>query len=97
MLLWNEKPCQRNSWLIYIGADYDAAASAKEIASDAKSNGDYELAISKYTEALTVGQVSALTIANRAECLLKLKKPRASISDCDAALALNPDSAKALR
>ena len=46
---------------------------------------------------MTLGQVSALTLANRAECLLKLKKPCAAISDCTAALSLNPDSAKALK
>ena len=32
--------------------------------------------------------------AKRAECYLKLKKPMAAIRDCDAALAINPDSAK---
>ena len=46
---------------------------------------------------MTLGQVSAITLANRAECLLKLKKPCAAISDCTAALSLNPDSAKALK
>ena len=40
---------------------------------------------------------SALTYAKRAECFLKLKKPVAAIKDADAALALNPDSAKALK
>ena len=40
---------------------------------------------------------SALTYAKRAECFLKLKKPMAAIKDADAALALNPDSAKALK
>merc|ERR1719188_2919510 len=33
----------------------------------------------------------------RADLLLKLKRPRACISDCDAALTVNPDSAKAYR
>ena len=46
---------------------------------------------------MTLGQVSALTLANRAECLLKLFRPCAAIADSTAALALNPDSAKALR
>ena len=40
---------------------------------------------------------SALLYAKRAECFLKLKKPNAAIKDADAALALNPDSARALR
>lgn len=46
---------------------------------------------------MTLGQVSAMTLANRADCLLKVKRPRAAISDCNAALEINPDSAKALR
>lgn len=79
------------------GEDFDGAAAAKDTASDAKANGNYELAVSKFTEAMTLGSVSALTLSNRAECLLKLKKPCAAIADCTAALALNPDSAKALR
>lgn len=33
----------------------------------------------------------------RAECLIKLSKPVAATRDCDAALKLNPDSAKALK
>ena len=40
---------------------------------------------------------SALTYAKRAECFLKLRKPNAAIKDADAALALNPDSAKGLK
>lgn len=79
------------------GEDWEGAAQAKEKANEAKANGDYDGAISFFTEAMKLGQVSALTLANRAECLLKLRKPRASISDCTAAIALNPDSAKALR
>ena len=35
--------------------------------------------------------------ANRAECLLKLKRPLAAIADCNAAVEINPDSARALR
>ena len=40
---------------------------------------------------------SALLYAKRAECYIKLKKPNAAIRDCDAALLLNPDSAKAFK
>lgn len=36
-------------------------------------------------------------LANRAAALLKAKRPLAALSDCDAALQINPDSAKALR
>ena len=77
--------------------DYETSGAAKEQANEAKANGDYDLAVKKYTEAMTTGPVSALTLANRGECLLKLRKPCAAISDCNAAISLNPDSAKALR
>ena len=40
---------------------------------------------------------SAVLYARRAECFLNLKKPNAAIKDADAALAFNPNSAKALR
>eukprot|EP00415_Alexandrium_ostenfeldii_P004370 UN4370 len=35
--------------------------------------------------------------AKRAELSLKLRRPNACISDCTAAIAINPDSAKAYR
>merc|ERR1719265_584383 len=35
--------------------------------------------------------------AKRAEMLLKAKRPCASIEDCNAAIEINPDSAKAFR
>ena len=79
------------------GEDHDGAAMAKEAAAEAKSNGDYDKAVQKYSEAMTLGSVSAITLANRADCLLKSKKPCAAINDCTAALNINPDSAKALR
>ncbi len=81
----------------FIPLDWDAAADAKEKANDAKSSGDYAKAVEHLTRALAVGQVSAMTLATRAECLLKLKRPCAAIADCDAAISINPDSAKALR
>lgn len=78
-------------------ADWDAAGDAKEKANEAKANGDYETALSKFTEAMTIGSVSAMVLANRADVLMKLKRPCAAISDCSAAIDINPDSAKALR
>ena len=40
---------------------------------------------------------SALLLAKRAECYLKLKKPNAAIKDADKALELNADSAAAYK
>jgi suppressor of tumorigenicity protein 13 len=77
--------------------DWDGAADAKEKAAEARANGDFSVAVEMFTKALSLGQVSAIALANRAECLLKLRRPLAAISDCDAAIAINPDSAKALR
>ena len=77
--------------------DFENAQESKDKANEAKSNGNYEDAISHFTKAMELGSVSALILANRGECLLKLKKPCAAISDCTAAIELNPDSAKALR
>merc|ERR1712157_619723 len=61
------------------------------------SSGDNEKALEKYTAAILAAAPSALLYANRANVLLKLSRPEHAIRDCDAALKLNPDSAKALR
>jgi hypothetical protein len=40
---------------------------------------------------------STSLLAARADCLLSLRRPGAALGDCNAALALNPDSVKALK
>ena len=77
-------------------SDFETAAGHKESANSHKASGDWTAALDAYTNALTA-QKSALTFANRADCLLKLKRPIAAIIDCDKALEINPDSAKALK
>lgn len=77
--------------------DLDMAATLKAIASDHKQNGNYKEALEHYTQAIVKAEPSALIYANRADCLLHLERPRAAIRDCDEALKLNPDSAKALK
>merc|ERR1719436_1348638 len=67
--------------------------SAAELLDD----GDKEGALAKYTEAVMVGAPSAMLLAKRAELLLKLRRPQAAIADATAALAVNPDSAKAFK
>lgn len=79
------------------GEDMDKAMDCKMQASDLKSTCDYKGAVDKYTEAICAAQPSALTYAGRAECLFKSERPCAAIRDCDEAIKLNPDSAKALR
>ena len=77
--------------------DFDKAADAKMAGTDLKSEGKFDEALEKYTEAVLAAEPSALLLANRAHCLFKLKRYTAAIRDCDAALEMNPDSAKALR
>jgi len=60
-------------------------------------DGKKEEALAKCTEAILVGNPSAMQLAKRAELLLKMKRPKAAISDATAALAKNPDSGKAYR
>ena len=77
-------------------ADEDACAEAKSKASNAFNTGDYAVAVDEYTKAILIAP-SPLTYAKRAEVLIKLRRPNAAIRDCDAALKMNPDSAKALK
>ena len=77
--------------------DWEGAANAKESANEAKACGNFETAVEMYTKALELGTVSAMTLVSRAECLLKLKRPKAALADCNAALEICHDSAKALR
>lgn len=78
-------------------AEMDAQAAAKQAGIEAVEDGDLAKAVEKYSEAIQIGNASALMYAKRAEFLLKLKRPRACIQDCTAAIAINPDSGKAFR
>jgi len=66
-------------------------------AAEALEDGDKATALKKYTEAIMVGNSSAMLLAKRGELLLKMRRPKAAVLDADAALAKNPDSAKAYR
>ena len=77
-------------------AQQDAMIAAKGAASELAAAGDHAGAVAKYTEAICV-MASALTLAKRAEAYLRMEMPNMAIRDCDAALKLNPDSAKALK
>ncbi|KAJ6295071.1 hypothetical protein OIU76_023048 [Salix suchowensis] len=73
---------------------WDAAQSEKSKAMDAISEGKLEEAIDHLTQAITLNPTSAIIYATRGSVFVKLKKPHAAIRDADAALAINPDSAK---
>ena len=59
--------------------------------------GHLNRAVESYTEALLVGNPTALLYTRRADVLLKQKRYAAAIRDCDEALKLNPDNARAYR
>ena len=77
------------------------AASKKSEAAEAQGGGDFARALSLWTAALeaeaATASLSATTLAKRADCLLKLDRPRGAASDCTAALSVNPDSARAYK
>ena len=76
--------------------EMDEVMATKQKAADAFADGKFQDAIAAYTEVI-VKMPSALVYAKRAEAFVQLRKCVAAIRDCDAALALNPDSAKALK
>jgi suppressor of tumorigenicity protein 13 len=77
--------------------DYDKAGDCKQQAADAKSAGNWEQALELYTQAVLAAPPSALLYANRAMALEQLGQYAAAEHDCQLALELNPDSAKALK
>ena len=77
--------------------DMNSMMEAKSNASLAFSNGEYLLALEEYTKALRLQPTSALTFSKRAECFVKLKRNKAAKQDCEQALKINPDSAKAMK
>ncbi|XP_068308321.1 TPR repeat-containing thioredoxin TDX-like [Pyrus communis] len=72
----------------------DAAQIEKSKAIDAVSEGKLDEAIDLITEAIMLNPVSAILKATRASFFVKLNKPNAAICDANAALEINPDSAK---
>jgi suppressor of tumorigenicity protein 13 len=77
--------------------DYEMAGTYKQEAADLVSEGNFNDALEKYTQAVLSAPPSALLYANRATVLYKLQNYRAAERDCNEALKENPDSAKALR
>lgn len=73
---------------------FDKAMAAKEAAVDCMEQGNFEGALAKYLEALQ-GERQPMLLANVANCYVKLKQPSNAFLFLDAALEMNPDSAKA--
>ncbi|EFJ25294.1 hypothetical protein SELMODRAFT_99680 [Selaginella moellendorffii] len=72
----------------------DNAQLCKSKALEAIAEGDLDEGVKYLTEAIVSNPKSALLYANRAGIYVKMKKPNAAIRDADAALKLNPDSAR---
>ncbi|KAM0980207.1 hypothetical protein ACFX13_016206 [Malus domestica] len=72
----------------------DAAQIEKSKAIDAVSEGKLDEAMDLITEAIMLNPASAILKATRASFFVKLNKPNAAIRDANAALEINPDSAK---
>ncbi|KAK8504628.1 hypothetical protein V6N13_097513 [Hibiscus sabdariffa] len=72
----------------------DASQSAKAKAMEAISEGKLEEAIEHLTQAILLNPTSAIMYGTRASVYIKMKKPNAAIRDANAALEINPDSAK---
>eukprot|EP00525_Craspedostauros_australis_P012005 CAMPEP_0198125834 /NCGR_PEP_ID=MMETSP1442-20131203/43489_1 /TAXON_ID= /ORGANISM="Craspedostauros australis, Strain CCMP3328" /LENGTH=367 /DNA_ID=CAMNT_0043785509 /DNA_START=144 /DNA_END=1247 /DNA_ORIENTATION=+ len=79
------------------GDDMEKAGEFKQSAADFKSQGKWEEALDMYTKAVLCAPPSAMLYGNRALALIKLERYEAAERDCDEALKINPDSAKALK
>ncbi|XXG75942.1 hypothetical protein AAC387_Pa08g0405 [Persea americana] len=72
----------------------DASQDVKAKAMEAISEGNLEEAIEHLTQAILLNPTSAIMYGTRANVYIKMKKPNAAIRDANAALEINPDSAK---
>ncbi|KAJ0987215.1 hypothetical protein J5N97_005571 [Dioscorea zingiberensis] len=72
----------------------DAAQLSKSKAMEAIAKGNLDEAIEHLTEAILLNPSSAILYATRASVFVKMMKPNAAVRDADAALKINPDSAK---
>ncbi|CAD7955775.1 unnamed protein product [Amoebophrya sp. A120] len=72
-------------------------AEWSQTAAESAEFGDFASAVKYMTLILKQGRGTAMQFAKRAEYYLRLKKPATAVRDCNKALELNPDSAKAFR
>ncbi|XP_071543444.1 hsc70-interacting protein-like isoform X1 [Panulirus ornatus] len=77
--------------------DMDAAEEKRSEAMMGMSDGDFQKAVDCFTQAIKLNPGSAMLYAKRANALLKQKRVKAVIRDCDEALKFNPDSAAAYK
>eukprot|EP00246_Nothoceros_aenigmaticus_P014617 TRINITY_DN56_c0_g1_i4.p1 TRINITY_DN56_c0_g1~~TRINITY_DN56_c0_g1_i4.p1 ORF type:complete len:390 (-),score=89.19 TRINITY_DN56_c0_g1_i4:774-1943(-) len=75
----------------------DNAQIAKSKAMQAIAAGALDEAVDHLTEAILLNPMSGILYSNRAGVYVKMKKPQAAIRDADAAIKINPDSAKGFK
>merc|ERR1712039_380086 len=75
----------------------DSLATKKSEAAEKIESGDLAGALALYTDVISRGGASALTLTKRAELLLKLRRPLAAVQDCTNAVAINCELGKAHR
>jgi len=75
----------------------DKINALKQEGTDLLEDGKDDLALEKFTEAISIGMATAMLYSRRAQLLFKMDRPRACVNDCNAALEANPDSAKAFK
>jgi len=75
----------------------DKQNGLKQAGSEALEEGNKDLALEKFSEAIGLGAASAMLLTRRAQLLAQMDRPRAAVNDCNAALVVNPDSAKAFK
>merc|ERR1712151_496244 len=80
-----------------MGEQEDKVNALKQEGTDLLEDGKDDLALEKFTEAIAIGMATAMLYSRRAQLLMKMGRPRACVNDCNAALAVNPDSAKAFK
>ncbi|QQP38696.1 Hsc70-interacting protein [Caligus rogercresseyi] len=78
-------------------SDMESFDTKRSEAMSALGSGDWDKAISLFTEAIQLNPQSAAMFAKRGTCYLKMKRPKACIRDCNRAIELNPDNASAYK
>jgi len=76
-------------------SDSDKADEFRSQAMSHMSEGQFAEAVESFTQAIKCNPESAMLYAKRASALMKLKRVKAVIADCDEAISRNPDSALA--
>ena len=77
-------------------SELDAVMDLKQKAQDLEASGDHQGAVDAFTEVILKAP-SPLVYAKRANAFVQMRKCLAAIRDCDKALEMNPDSAKAYK